>query len=350
MTRTPAAFVLLCASFAPAAAQADLGPPVRLMLFGDASYERTERDVNQGFSLGQLVGHLNGALTDRVTVAVEATITPRSAGTTATLERMILAYDVSDALKLSVGRYHTPISWWNTQYHHGLWLQASIERPRTVRFGTQLIPVHFLGLLATGNIPVGRSTLVYEAGLGNGRAPEMVGPGDAGEPDASAAGVAGIRFRPAAVPGLELGVHGYLDRVDPEGVVGPVSERIVGGHAVWLANPEVVVEYLHFTHDPEASGTEATDSDAYYAQVGWKLPPAPAVQPYVRYETVDIGAGDPLFTGFGLDYAGVMAGARWDFAAFAALKGELRWEEIAGADRTTSAVLNASFVIPNLIE
>lgn len=348
MKRTLAASVLLCASFAPAAAQTELGPPVRVMLFSDASYEWTERDVRQGFSLHQVVGHLNAALSDRLTVAVEATVDPRSSA--ATLERMILAYDVSDALKLSVGRYHTPISWWNTQYHHGLWLQTPIDRPRTVRFGTPLIPVHFLGLLATGTVPVGRSTLVYEAGLGNGREPGLVGPGDGGEADASAAGVAGVRFRPAAVPGLELGVHGYLDEVDPDGVIGPTRERILGGHVVWLANPEVVVEYLHFTHDPEAAGTEPVGSDAYYAQVGWKLPPAPAVQPYVRYETVDVGEGDPLFSGLGLGYDGVIGGVRWDFAAFAALKGEVRWEEFAGADRVTSVVLNASFVIPNLIE
>lgn len=319
------------------------------MLFSDASYLLTDQDVNEGFSLGQVVGHLNGALTDRLSIAVEATLTPRSAATVATLERMIIAYNVSDAFKLSAGRYHTPISWWNTQHHHGLWLQTSIDRPRMVRFGTPLIPVHFIGFLASGTIPVGPSTLTYEAGAGNGRAPDLVGPGDAGEQDGRVALISGLRFRPGGAPGLELGIHGYVDRVDPTGTTGPVDERILGGHVSWLANPEVLVEYLHFIHEPEAGGGAST-SDAFYVQAGVRLPPGRTLHPYVRFERIDIAAGDPLFAGLGLGYEGVIGGLRWDFASFAALKGELRSEEVGGAQRATSFAMNASFVIPNIIE
>ncbi|MDX1674548.1 MAG: hypothetical protein R3314_07140, partial [Longimicrobiales bacterium] len=203
------------------------------------------------------------------------------------------------------------------------------------------------GVLASGNLAVGRSTLVYEAGVGNGRSPGLSGAGDAGELESEAAAILGVRFRPAGLSGLELGVHTYRDRVDPPGPVGAVDERIIGGHAVWLADPEIVVEYLHFIH--EIGGTETT-SDAFYAQVGWKLPPRPTIQPYVRWETVDIGPGDPLFTGLGLGYEGVIAGVRWDLADFVALKGELRSEEFAGGPRSTSIVLNTAFVIPNVIE
>lgn len=347
MTRTPAALVLLAVSFAPAAAQNELGPPVHVMLFSDATYLWTEADASEGFSLGQVVGHLNAALSDRFSVSAEATLTPRSAGTIATLERLILAYQAGDGFRLSAGRYHTPISWWNTQYHHGLWLQTSIDRPNMVRFGTPLIPVHFLGLLASGTVAVGGSTLVYEAGVGNGRAPDLVGAGDGGETDAEAAAIGGLRFRPGATR-LEVGVHGYLDRVDPVGATGPVEERILGAHAVWLANPELLLEYLHFRHEPEGPGSEVTTSDALYLQVGWKLPSA--VQPYFRYETVDIGAGDPLFAGLGLAYDGFIAGVRWDFVDFAALKGEVRREERAGGAAATGIAVNASFVIPNILE
>ena len=349
MTRTLAAAVLVFAAVAPAAAQTDLGPPVRLMMFGDASYRWTERDVDEGFSLGQVVGHLNAVLTDRLTVAAEATLTSRSSGTVATIERVILAYHFSDALRLSAGRYHTPISWWNTQYHHGLWLQTSIERPNMVQFGTPLVPVHFLGLLASGTVPVGRSTLVYDAGLGNGRQSDLVTPGDAGDENDRLAFVGGLRFRSAVVPGLEVGVHGYLDEVDPGTGAGTVDERILGAHAVLLSNPELLVEYLHFVHDAHAA-TGSTDSDALYVQVGWRLPGSRGVQPYVRYETIDTAADDALFAGLGLAYDGIIGGLRWDFADFGALKAEVRSEEFAGGERAASVVLNASFVVPNIID
>ena len=348
MHRTLAAATLLLALSLPCSAQADLTSAVRLMMFSDASYQWTERDVAEGFSLGQVVGHLNAVLTDRLYVAAEATITSRSAGPLATIERVILGYDFSDAFRLSVGRYHTPVSWWNTQYHHGLWLQTSIDRPNMVRFGTPLVPVHFMGLLATGTVPVGRSFLIYEAGVGNGRQPDLVSAGDAGEEDGAAAFIGGLRFRPSVLRGLEVGAHGYIDEVDAG--TGPVDERIVGGHAVWLRNPEVVIEYLHFIHDPQAEGAASRESDAWYAQLGWKLPHAPTIQPYVRYESVEIDANDPLFDGLGLGYEGVIGGVRWDFVRFVALKGEFRSEEHGAGDRANSVVLNVSFVIPNILE
>lgn len=205
-----------------------------------------------------------------------------------------------------------------------------------------------MGVLATGTLPVGGSTLVYEAGAGNGRQPDLVGAGDAGDDDGAIAFVGGLRFRPNTLGSLELGVHGYRDEVDAG--TGEVVERIIGGHVAWLANPEVVIEYLHFIHDPAAEGTVTTDNDAFYAQVGWKLPPMPAVQPYVRYESVEIEPGDAWFSGLGLGYDGVIGGVRWDFADFAALKGEVRSEEFAGGDRATSLVLNVAVVIPNIIQ
>ena len=348
MNRSLAAAALLAAGFVPAAGQTEMDAPVRLMLFSDATYLWTERDVHEGFSLGQVVGHLNAVLAPRLTVAVEATVTSRTAGPIATLERLILAYDVSDALRFSAGRYHTPISWWNTQFHHGLWLQTSIARPSMVRFGTPLIPVHFLGVLASGNVPVGGSTVLYEAGIGNGREPNLVGAGDAGEIGGAPAFVGGVRLRPTVVTGLELGLHGYVDQVEPGTGAAPVDERILGAHLVWLANPAIAFEYLHFRHDPDVTGAESTTSDALYLQLGYKLPTRPTLQPYVRYESVAIGAGDPLFTGLGLGYDAIIGGTRWDFSDFAALKGEARFEEFGADERRTSLVLNASFVVPNL--
>lgn len=348
MNRPTAAVLLLAATCSPIGAQTEADLPLQVMIFGDASYIATERNVPEGFTLGQLVAHMNAGLADRLIVSAEATVTPRNAGTIATLERLIVRYEFSDALKLSAGRYHTPIAWWNTQYHHGVWLQTSIDRPRLVRFGTPLIPVHFLGLLADGNVPLGASTLVYEAGVGNGRQPDLVGPGDTGEEDAALAFIGALRFRPAALTGLELGVHGYLDRV--AGPIGDVDERIVGGHLAWTANPEVVVEYLHFIHDPETAGLASTTSDGFYGQVGWRPDRWPTLQPYARYEDIGTAADDPLFAGLGLDYEGIIGGVRWDVADFAALKAEVRSEQAAGGDRATSFVLNASFVIPNIIQ
>src|SRR5204862_5228588 len=94
---------------------------------------------------------------------------PPAAGFNVEIERSIIRYDQSDMLKLSFGRYHTPINYWNTAYHHGSWLQTTISRPEMTQFGGSFIPVHFVGALAEGELPAGGLNLNYNAGVGNGR-------------------------------------------------------------------------------------------------------------------------------------------------------------------------------------
>lgn len=45
------------------------------------------------------------------------------------VERVIIRYDLNDYFRVSFGRYHTLINYWNTAFHHGEWLQTSISRP-----------------------------------------------------------------------------------------------------------------------------------------------------------------------------------------------------------------------------
>ena len=45
-----------------------------------------------------------------------------------------------------------------------------------VRFGSKLVPIHFVGVLLEGNIPVRSLGLTYKAGYGNGRHGISTGP------------------------------------------------------------------------------------------------------------------------------------------------------------------------------
>src|SRR5260221_8972232 len=111
--------------------------------------------------------------------------TPPATGFNTEVERMIIRFDHSDRLKVSVGRYHTPINYWNTAFHHGQWLQTSISRPEMTQFGGRFIPVHFVGGLLEGALPAGGMNLNYNVGMGNGRGgPSPVGgcPGGARGP------------------------------------------------------------------------------------------------------------------------------------------------------------------------
>ena len=92
--------------------------------FADVGYSAVQ--VRRAASrLGQFVLHLASVLSPKVSFMGETTFTPRSTAAIQTtpigfnleVERAIVRFDHSDAFKLSVGRYHTPVSYWNTAFH-----------------------------------------------------------------------------------------------------------------------------------------------------------------------------------------------------------------------------------------
>ena len=350
---------LVALAFIPAGAAAQsLDVPVRLMLFADATFTETERAVPDGFSLGQVVAHMNATLAPRLLVFVEGTLTPTETSPAATLERVIVRYDVGDWLKISAGRYHTPVSWWNTAYHHGSWLHSSIGRPRVVAFGTWLVPIHFLGVLAEGALHSGPAIVVYEAGIGNGRQSNPSVPGDTGDDDGTLAVVGGLRLRSLEIPGAELGVHAYRDEVTG-GLGERVDEQILSAHAAVQGPIEVAAEYILIRHGASSDSDDGwLTTHARYVHLGVRLPGAlGGVRPYVRYESIDPADEDPLFgpeiaPALDAPYDAFVGGLRWDFSTYAALKAEYRDERttIDGEpDDGASFLVNVSFVIPNLL-
>jgi len=325
---------------APTASQ----PSFQAFIFGDMIYEETDRETPEGFDLGQMVAHGNAILSDRVLFFGEMSLTGRSTGYTVEVERAILRYDFSDALKISAGRYHTAISYWNTAFHHGLWLQGSVDRPESVKFGSRFIPVHFVGAQIEGQIP--ETPVHYVGGIGNGRADNIARAGDAGDPNDARALLASASVRPAGLLGFRVGGGVYLDEVPlPEGA--DADERILSGHLVWDRGAiEFISEYFDVQHEDPLSGAE-TSSDAFYLYLGHRLPGAwRSVMPYARYERVDIGEGDVVFEGQVADFEAFVAGVRYDFAGLSALKLEYRNEEIDGGERLDGIFVQASFAVP----
>lgn len=313
-------------------------------IFGDVTFAATERDAAEGFLMGQLVGHGNALLTERLSFFGELSATAHEDGYTLEVERAIIRYEFADALKLSVGRYHTPISYWNTAYHHGLWLQTSIARPELIRIGGTYLPVHFVGALAEGTLAAPGFGISYEAGVGNGRGALIGRAGDAGDVNAEAALVGGVRIRPHFARGLQLGGSLYTDRITTE--VAAADERIGSVHAVWDAGaPELIAEYARVRHEDDAS--VVSTSEGFYVQAGYRLPGAlSSLKPYGRLERLFVDDTDPVFAGL-RDYDASIAGIRWDFETLAAVKAEFRRDRWAGGEWLNSLLVQAAIVIPS---
>jgi hypothetical protein len=308
-------------------------PAFHLTGFADvnfASQDTTEGP--RGFTEGQFVLHMASALSPRVAVFGELSFSPRvdagtgtpaATGYNAEVERAIVRFDRSDYLKISFGRYHTPINWWNTAYHHGQWLQTTISRPEMVQFGGRFLPVHFIGGLVEGSVPASGWNISYQAGIGNGRGNVISRGGDAGDNNARPAYLVNVFTRPDRAYGLQVGGAAYFDRVSLAGRP-EYDEQIFAANAVWQrANVELIAEAADVRHELASGGTTSSNF-AYYAQAAYRLP-APALlwRPYYRFERINIAATDPIFTTVP-KLVGSTIGVRYDITTFAAIKTEAR--------------------------
>ena len=234
-------------------------PSLKISGFGDIGYSATHlAEGAKGFSLGQLALHMASELSARVTFFGEISFSaradagtgmPPATGFNAEVERLILRFDHSDQLKVSFGRYHTPINYWNTAFHHGQWLQTTIARPEMIQFGGRLLPVHFVGALVEGSVPAGGWNLNYKGGVGNGRASVISRAGDPGDVNGDRAWLANGFSKPDRLYGLEFGASVYGDTITLSSS-RQFSEQIVSAHVVWQKeDPEIIAEFANIRHD-----------------------------------------------------------------------------------------------------
>jgi hypothetical protein len=298
-------------------------PSLQIRGFGDVDFSATDqKGTTSGFNLGQLDLHLASALSHKVSYFGEITFNAQPTGYTVEVERNIIRYDYNDYFKLSFGRYHTPIGYWNTAFHHGAWLQTTISRPEMVRFGGTFIPVHFVGFLAEGNIPSGGAGLSYNVGVGNGRGSTISRPGDAGDNNDNRAWVANIYSRPQRFYGLQLGASVYRDKITLAG--GDFREWITAAHLVWTKEtPEFLAEFANVNHRAVLTNL-STNSQAFYVQLAYRLPWfETSVKPYYRFEYTHTPLSEKVFTN--QDLIGSILGARYDISSYAAFKAEYRY-------------------------
>ena len=340
-------FVALLSPALGLAGQApDDDPRVRALGFGDFNYLVTELDRQEGFRMGQMVGHVIADIDERFTFFGEVSLTAKDKGYSIGVERVAVQYDFNDALRVSAGRFHTPVGYWNTAFHHGSWLQTSVARPEMIKFGSRFIPTHFVGLIAEGGLPTTPLGLGYSVGIGNGRAANIARAGDAGDVNDRRAWVARVRSRPISIVGLEVGATFYSDRLlAPD--LSEANERIYALHAVLDRDaPEILAEYAHVTHDPVTGSADFPGSDGYYVQFGYRLQGRfSSIKPYARVEQVVVPSGDDVFAPLTLNYDGLVVGIRYDPGVFLALRLEYRYEQFEGLKKTNSLYAQASFVL-----
>ena len=297
--------------------------------FGDFGlYGGNQKGQTTSFSLGQLNLFITSNISDHFKFLTELVFEAHQDNhPEEDLERILLQYSANDYFTLSAGRYHTAIGYYNTAYHHSTWFQTTTERPYIFEFEDEggILPIHNVGVEASGQIPSGRVGLHYDVSVGNGRnwSSAQAEPVQiyADESNHKAVNIA-VFARPEAVPGLQVGFSVYRDALS----VPPsprINETIVDGYTVLLRPTfEWLNEALMIRHAP--LGQHVFETPAFYSQVSRRFG---LYRPYFRYQYVNASSHEPLFPQVGLR-TGPSAGVRFDPTRSVALKLQYDFTEL----------------------
>jgi hypothetical protein len=298
-------------------------PPSGLFLraFGAINWDATdERDVPNSFALGQFALFATSTLSDRVSVLAEIVLESSQSTLVATdLERLQLTFRMNDYFRVSAGRYHTGIGYYNSAFHHGSYFETPIGRPRVFDFEDEggVLPVHDVGISVGGTVPRTGSALVYLAEVGNGRSWNEAA-GDEERPDTNdgKSTTVGAAFRPGRWRGLEIGASYYRDPV-PDAALRPVEHRIATAHVVYRTpSIEVLAEWLRLSHRPGEGPAFVNHGGYVQASHAWGK-----LRPYYRYDRLVIDPATP-FIGPAGSYTANIIGLRVDPGQWVGIKAQ----------------------------
>ncbi len=306
---------------------------LRMRGFGDISFHgNTQHGETTSFSLGQLDLFVTSDVSDKFKFLSEIVfeggpsnvygkLTGEPNSFSVDVERYLLQYSHNDYLNISAGRGHTSIGYYNTTYHHSSWLQTTTGRPFLFDFEDHggILPIHMVGVSATGQIPSGSLGLHYVAEVGNGRASRQ--PLDQ-EPvqnviddkNHKAYNLA-VFARPDSIHGLQAGFSFYRDLLAPENQP-KVDESILAAHAVLVRPRYEWLNEVLLDHHVLQNTSVSFNTPGFYSQVSKQFG---SYRPYLRYQYVNAPDNEPIFPDVKLRH-GPSAGVRFDASESVALK------------------------------
>jgi hypothetical protein len=267
---------------------------------------------------------LTARISDKASVLSEIVFGEKDAQTFGVdLERVLFKYDYGDHLKMSFGRYHTGIGYYNTAFHSGSWLQTTADRPLIMEFADEggILPTQAVGFSFTGSIPSGKVGLNYIAEYGSSDTvrPDLNGQTLEDENNGNHINF-GLFARPEFLLGLQIGGSIYHDRISDfsRGPSIRLGQTIVNGHIVYVRHGiEFLNEGFLIRHAYGLSPI-VYNMPAFYSQISKQ---SGRIRPFFRYQYINANPGS-LFQDVALR-RGPSFGARYDLNEFIAFKIQL---------------------------
>jgi hypothetical protein len=286
---------------------------------------------------------LTSRINDKAGVLAEMVFGEEEAQTfSVDLERALFKYDHNDHLKMSFGRYHTGIGYYNIAFHSGSWLQTAADRPLIMEYATDggLLPTQAVGISVTGTIPSGGVGLNYVAEYGSSDTirPDINGQEEDDENNSNHFSF-GLFARPAVLPGLRIGGSYYHDRISDlaAGTDVRLGQGIGNVHVVYTGHGiESLNEGFLIRHD--YGNSRVFNTAAFYSQISKRWG---RVRPFFRYQYINANEKS-IFEDVGLRH-GPSLGARFEFNDNIAFKAQLDHTLRKGLSDLNGAHLQLAF-------
>jgi hypothetical protein len=332
-------------------------------IFSDVSYSSTtDDDRTDGFALGQFDLFASHQIGEHTRGFAEIVFESEDGGFVVDLERLSVQYDFDERFSLAAGRFHTPIGYWNNVYHHGALLQDTVTRPSFIDFedgDDAILPMHTVGLLASGSVGSDTAQIGYEFLVGNGAsidtsaAEPALDMNNSGDPDNSKAVVLRASYAPENAP-WAAGLFAMRNDVSESAEVGGVRERgatlvaqsIYGVDARFdNGTVDVLGEVYVINNDNKTGFEEKHQARAAYVQAGYRI--APKWKGVARVESVRSNSRDDYFILLGrADHDHRVVALRYDIDDSSAIK--LEYDRAIPEEESAESTFTVqwSFLIP----
>jgi hypothetical protein len=316
---------------------------VVLDLFGDTAFQIDSQHVQRpAFVLGPLDILLLGQFAG-LSAMTEMALETKDGAVAIDLERLFVRWR-GDRFTIDAGRTHTELGYWNSAFHHGRWLQTSVDRPRAVRFeddgGT--LPIHWVGVTGRWRLLTGARQLELTGGMGNGRGKVVDDIHVADDTNLFKSLLLKLEARGFGARDLRVGISGIYDRIAPAPVVDrpalpdvTINEIIGNAYAAYRGPAlTLITEAFEIVH--AAAGRQWATFDAFvlagYRFGRW----APYVMGEIRRGDI---ASDPYFFPSPdaaspplARFLELSLGVRWEVNVWSAVKVEYRVTALDGPE------------------
>jgi len=302
---------------------------IRGFIDGLASYEKGKAS----FGFGEQDLFITAELHDRISFLGESVFkyTPSSPTEfSVSIERVVIKYNIAGNHNLLIGKHHTPLNYWNDNYHHGRVFFPTIERP--LLFAANIIPLHTTGISFQGH-DLGKLKFGYDFMIGNG-----LGSPEIADNDKNKSITAAIHIKP--VEHLRFGVSYYHDVISKgadvhDNVVNwKVNQNLFTGSISYFGKKfEVLTEGTLALNKTDTTGSRRTLASYIYA--GYRV--SKKITPYVRFDNLNYQEGEIYFHKD--DMTSFVGGIRYNINFLAVVKLEFQHQhtEFEGnIDRVTT--------------